>query len=85
MYNMYIHLSGRRVCHFCNKSSSTSTRYRTGFNLAYVLVAAKLIIVDTWEEGARWHRQERVVAVYYAWGGGDWNHWGGGKLCPPAP
>ena len=67
---MYIHLCGRRVCHFYNKGPSSSTRYKTGFNLAYVLEAAKLIIVETWERGHVWHGQERVVAVYYAWGGG---------------
>ena len=50
---MYIDVNGRGVCHFCNKSHSSSTLYKTGFNLAYVLEAAKLIIVETREEGAR--------------------------------
>ena len=84
MYNMYIHLSGHRVCHFCNKSSST--RYRTGFNLAYVLEAAKLIIVETWEEGAGLARAGKGCSSVLCLGGGRLESLGGrGTLPPCAP
>ena len=81
----YIHLSGRRVCHFCNKCSSSSTLYKTGFNLAYVLEAAKLIIVETWERwgGARLARAGKGCSSVLCLGGGNWNPWGGGGELPP--